>query len=375
MSGNHNHGHVHGATLTTDRHGQANSAYSFDGTNDYISVDNDFGKEVTISIWAENSSPDRSSMAWCFGSHGPDLLFSLKTISLNTWDSRQNAFGNYLPANKKWCNFVTILSPEESRQYIDGQKFGSAKYRSPSGKEFYISMKRPWHDKNDYAWVGSLDDIRIYNRALSESEVGRLYEMEKVVEPPVVVEPPAVSHKPIPFEVVSVPLGTSEIANSPTSILNYWINDDLSKHEIISRRPKSYVVAKYEVTNNQWNEVADWSANRGYDLITVDYESGEGNLPRTNVAIKEVIKWLNALSEKQGLIPVFYLDPIEPRWDQNGDGKFSLGSDSLYGGEEAGDHDYTWDPNFDWSLIPNGKKHITGGSIEFDPNFNGKWDE
>ena len=198
MSGNHNHGHVHGATLSTDRHGQANSAYSFDGTNDYILVDNDFGKEVTISIWAENSSPDRSSMAWCFGSHGPDLLFSLKTISLNTWDSRQNAFGNYLPANKKWSNFVTILSPEESRQYIDGQKFGSAKYRSPSGKEFYISMKRPWHDKNDYAWVGSLDDKgRIYNRALSESEVGRLYEMEKIVEPPVVIEAcSVVSHKP-----------------------------------------------------------------------------------------------------------------------------------------------------------------------------------
>jgi hypothetical protein len=187
--------------------------------------------------------------------------------------------------------------------------------------------------------------------------------------------PPLANPKPIPFEVVSVPLETSEIVNSPIHLLNYWIDDDLRKHEIISRRPKSYVVAKYEVTNSQWNEVADWSANRGYDLMTVDYESGEENLPRTNVAIKEVIKWLNALSEKQGLIPVFYLDPIEPRWDGNGDGKFSLGSDSLYGGEEAGDHDYTWDPNFDWSLIPNGKKHITGGSIEFDPNFNGKWDE
>ena len=35
-SGNGNDGTVNGATLTTDRHGQANSAYSFDGVDDYI---------------------------------------------------------------------------------------------------------------------------------------------------------------------------------------------------------------------------------------------------------------------------------------------------------------------------------------------------
>ena len=33
MSGNGNHGTVNGATLTTNRHGQANMAYSFDGTS------------------------------------------------------------------------------------------------------------------------------------------------------------------------------------------------------------------------------------------------------------------------------------------------------------------------------------------------------
>ena len=37
-SGNGNDGTVNGATLTTDRHGQANEAYSFDGVNDYIEV-------------------------------------------------------------------------------------------------------------------------------------------------------------------------------------------------------------------------------------------------------------------------------------------------------------------------------------------------
>ena len=38
MSGNGNHGTVHGATLGTDRHGQANRAYNFDGVDDWIEV-------------------------------------------------------------------------------------------------------------------------------------------------------------------------------------------------------------------------------------------------------------------------------------------------------------------------------------------------
>jgi len=53
-SGN-NHGTVIGATLTTDRKGEANSAYSFNGTTDHISVSssavlNPTGA-VTVEFW------------------------------------------------------------------------------------------------------------------------------------------------------------------------------------------------------------------------------------------------------------------------------------------------------------------------------------
>ena len=38
LSGNNNNGTVNGATLTTDRFGNANSAYSFNGINQKITV-------------------------------------------------------------------------------------------------------------------------------------------------------------------------------------------------------------------------------------------------------------------------------------------------------------------------------------------------
>ena len=56
-TGNGNDGTVNGATLTTDRHGEANSAYSFDGVNDYIetpSVIWGFDNTLSVSVWIKN---------------------------------------------------------------------------------------------------------------------------------------------------------------------------------------------------------------------------------------------------------------------------------------------------------------------------------
>jgi hypothetical protein len=51
-SGNNNHGTVNGATLTEDRFGIPNSAYIFDGIDDYITLPQDFDySERTISLW------------------------------------------------------------------------------------------------------------------------------------------------------------------------------------------------------------------------------------------------------------------------------------------------------------------------------------
>src|SRR5271170_1089907 len=51
-SGNGNNGTVYGASLTTDRLGNSNSAYSFDGIGNYISTaDINLSEEATISVW------------------------------------------------------------------------------------------------------------------------------------------------------------------------------------------------------------------------------------------------------------------------------------------------------------------------------------
>ena len=58
-SGNDNHGTVFGATLTEDRFGNANSAYAFDGSGDYIDIAMPLPAELSptdalsISVWVK----------------------------------------------------------------------------------------------------------------------------------------------------------------------------------------------------------------------------------------------------------------------------------------------------------------------------------
>ena len=66
-SGNGNHGTVNGATLTADRNGVVNSAYSFDGDNDFITITNSLIKggyqSYTISYWFNKLAPTTSTQA------------------------------------------------------------------------------------------------------------------------------------------------------------------------------------------------------------------------------------------------------------------------------------------------------------------------
>ncbi len=59
-SGNGNNGTVNGATLTTDRNGNVNSAYSFDGVDDFneIDVNSYLQNGLTISVWIVSNLPN-----------------------------------------------------------------------------------------------------------------------------------------------------------------------------------------------------------------------------------------------------------------------------------------------------------------------------
>jgi formylglycine-generating enzyme required for sulfatase activity len=71
----------------------------------------------------------------------------------------------------------------------------------------------------------------------------------------------------------------------------------------------SYNIDKYEITYEKWTEVYNWGFTHGYTDLTGGQNgsnpSGSNN-PVTLVNWYAILKWCNARSEKDGLIPVYY---------------------------------------------------------------------
>lgn len=70
----------------------------------------------------------------------------------------------------------------------------------------------------------------------------------------------------------------------------------------------AFYMDKYEVTKALWDEVVAWNGGNGNG-----YESGSGlgkaaNHPVHTVTWYDVVKWCNARSQKEGLVPCYYTD-------------------------------------------------------------------
>jgi formylglycine-generating enzyme required for sulfatase activity len=72
----------------------------------------------------------------------------------------------------------------------------------------------------------------------------------------------------------------------------------------------AFALAKFPVTAKVWKEVYDWATTKGYTFTgtlpttnQTDYE-----MPVKNVTWINAAQWLNALSEKEELEPVYYTD-------------------------------------------------------------------
>ena len=190
-SGNNHDGTVDGATLTTDRFGNANSAFSFDGVDDYIDIgsisplDNPVDKQVSISLWARgNINNFTKFIEFGTASSGNGLGVGIGAGSVNSIDFRArttdhtfNPSSISITNEGDWHHYVLTLNDisgtEILKGYIDGDEFISftAQSNSGSGSSSGYIGKKP----SGYYFNGAIDDIRIYDYALTESEINNLY--------------------------------------------------------------------------------------------------------------------------------------------------------------------------------------------------------
>lgn len=195
-SGNNINGSVVNATLTTDRFGNSNSAYLFDGSSSYIQLPYsnlyNFSPSgsFSISVWLQpqlNSlygaqalvvkSPPNSNYHASFWNYGSYLL----NDKFMTGYSNTNFLisNTSITFNQCWYNYVITYNDGIWKMYINGvleKSETSQNYRIlQDGANSKIGIGRKGEASGDY-YKGKLDEIRIYNRVLSQAEVSAIYD-------------------------------------------------------------------------------------------------------------------------------------------------------------------------------------------------------
>lgn len=178
-SGNNNHGTVNGATLITDRFGDTDSAYNFDG-NDIITVaHNDIlnsSNELSISVWVKPNS-QQNAMILGKSNYSTNTNYLLRTNSSGyiNFEYIDFAYSNSLPLIvNDWNHIAVVSQTDNSKQvYINGVLATHTGGTSPFGlvtNALTIGARAGAEFFN-----GQIDDLRIYKSALTNSQVSGLF--------------------------------------------------------------------------------------------------------------------------------------------------------------------------------------------------------
>lgn len=201
ISGNNYNGTVLGATLTTGHKGHANSAYYFNkSANTKIELPNlinfDNTGEISISIWAKTDNvagygstiistiPDVASDRFQL-----NINWSGNPINTNIFDYGNISTGRLTspassPVFDTWEHYVFVKSTIGNfmKIYKNGiqiaTKSGGATI-SNKAKPVVLGGSPANNEHSDQLFKGSLDDLKIFNKALSATEVLNIYNTEK----------------------------------------------------------------------------------------------------------------------------------------------------------------------------------------------------
>ncbi|MEK6571219.1 MAG: LamG-like jellyroll fold domain-containing protein, partial [Bacteroidota bacterium] len=180
-SGNSHNGTVYGATLTNERLGNPNSAYYFDGTTSYIQVPNssslNFQQSISINYWMNLGafynreqypiSHGNWENRWKVSISNQRLRWTVKTTTgIKDLDSETPLQTNM------WDNVTVLYSGSDFEVYLNGELDAFSSWSGtilPTTFDLTIGQVLP--NNQNYNFRGVLDEIRIFNYALSVKEI------------------------------------------------------------------------------------------------------------------------------------------------------------------------------------------------------------
>ncbi|KPA12770.1 secreted protein containing LamG-like jellyroll fold [Candidatus Magnetomorum sp. HK-1] len=184
-SGNGNELTSNGPTLCNDRFGNPQNAYNFDGINDHMTISTSKSLEpnvISLVAWVKpigfsgwSTVIMKSNGGWTQGyglahyTGSNDIHFFINNYSsVNVSAS--------IPV-LKWSHIAGVYDGKSIKLYINGEMIDSKSYNGEinySSAPVTIGMGSGGNGTR-YLWKGGIDDIRIYNRAISASEIKSIF--------------------------------------------------------------------------------------------------------------------------------------------------------------------------------------------------------
>jgi hypothetical protein len=179
-SGSGNHGTINGIIYSTN--GVVGQAVVFNGIKAFIQVPKtpslNLNGPLTMSAWVKPESTEgfTSVLAKEYNFKGYHL--SIDGGAMRASVSGSKGISGSIPV-RQWTHLVAVCTSSNLLQYINGKLVNTADATTPqdSSTDLYLGcwmhpVKGPSRFFN-----GLLDEVRIYNRALSDEEVRHLYEL------------------------------------------------------------------------------------------------------------------------------------------------------------------------------------------------------
>ena len=189
-SGNNNHGTITGAIA---KPGKIGMALDFDGVDDFVDIGNPSVLQLTgamaVSVWIR---PDNTAAGKLVsktggdGNRGYDLRWGAAADSKVYFEVSSDGT-NLFPVSTvnalsagQWYHLVGVFEPGTAvRIYLNGRLDDSNTTGIPSSQfnsTLNVNIARRPTGATAFS-DGSIDDVRIYNRALSAGEIQKLYNM------------------------------------------------------------------------------------------------------------------------------------------------------------------------------------------------------
>ncbi len=150
-----------------------------DGTMNDIPVGD---SPYTMSVWAKTSPKSEGFIGWGnYGTYNQVNAIAIYSgapdwVNNYWWDNDLSASRGYSLADEKWHQIVATYDGVTKVIYIDGIEAGSNNpqpHAVPSSINFHIGRTNTTNDSEYFA--GAMDEVKVYNYALSATDVAQSY--------------------------------------------------------------------------------------------------------------------------------------------------------------------------------------------------------